>query len=114
MRKITDNRKFSNTVKPFLSNKGTTSQKISLKEKEEIVTADIKISDVLDEHFMNSVRQEKVAAARQVLKMNDEREQLDDNITRFKYHPSIVNIKSKVFCGKFLLPFYLQMTFYLN
>ena len=44
LRKITDNRKFSNTVKPFLSNKGTTSQKISLKEKEEIVRADIKIA----------------------------------------------------------------------
>ena len=55
LRKITDNSKFWNTVKPCLSNKGTTSQKISLKEGEEILTDDIKIANVLNEHFINSV-----------------------------------------------------------
>ena len=53
LRKITDNSKFWNTVKPCLSNKGTTSQKISLKEGEEIVTDDSKIANVLNEHFVS-------------------------------------------------------------
>ena len=70
LQKITDNRKIWNTVKPFLSNEGTTFQKISLKEGEEIVTDDTRIANVLNEHFINSVRclAEKKAAAPVFLK----------------------------------------------
>ena len=56
LRKITDNKKFWNTVKPLLSNKGTTSQKISLKEGDKLVTDDSEIANVLKKHFVNSVR----------------------------------------------------------
>ena len=103
LRKITDNRKFWNTVKPFLSNKGTNSQKISLKEGEEIVTDDTKIANVLNEHFVNSVRclAEKGGCSAHVLEMNDEKDPIDNIITRFKYHPSITDINSKGFSEKF-------------
>ena len=38
--------------------------------------------------------------------MNDERDPLDNDITRFKYHPSIVNIKSKDVSEKFALTYF--------
>ena len=102
LRKITDNSKFWNTVKPCLSNKGTTSQKISLKEGEEIVTEDSKIANVLNERFINSVRclAEKGGCSMHILEMNDEKNPLDNIITRSKLHPRIVDIKSKVFSEK--------------
>ena len=116
LQKITDNRKFWNTVKLFLSNKRTTSQKISLKEGEEIVTDDTKIANVLNEHFINSVRclAEKRGCSAHVLEMNDEKDPVDNIITRFKYHPSITDINSKEFSEKFDFTFSLLMTFYLN
>ena len=49
---ITDNKKFWNTVKPFLSNKGKCSQKISLKEGEELITDDAEVANILIKHFV--------------------------------------------------------------
>ena len=85
LRKTTDNRKFWNTVKPLLSNKGKNSQKISLKE-EEIVTDDIKIANVLNEHFIKFVRclAEKGCCSVHVLELNDEKNPIDNIITCFK------------------------------
>ena len=70
LRKITDNRKFWDTIKPFLSNKSISSQKISLKEGEKLVTDDIEVANVLNKHFINFVwsLDEKVAAALTSLK----------------------------------------------
>ena len=59
LRKINDNKKFWSTVKPLMSNKGPNSQKISLKEGDKLVTDDIEIANVLNKHFVNSVRAEK-------------------------------------------------------
>ena len=39
-----------------LSNKGKRSQKISLKEEEELITDDAEVANVLNKHFVCSVR----------------------------------------------------------
>ena len=54
--KITDNKKFWNTVKPFLSNKTSISQKISLKEENEIVTDDKEVANIFNKHFIDPVK----------------------------------------------------------
>ena len=88
---ITDNKKFWNTVKPFLSNKGKCSQKISLKEGEELITDDAEVANILNKHFVNSVRclAEKGGCSAQVLDINDKKDALENIITRFQHHPSI-------------------------
>ena len=97
MRNITDNKKFWKTVKPFLSNKGIYSQKISLKEGEELITDDVKVANVLNKHFVNSVRclAEKGGCSAHLLDINDKKDALDNIIERFKHHPSIAAIKQK-------------------
>ena len=99
LRKINDNKKFWNTVKPLMSNKGPNSQKISLKEGDKLVTDDIEIANVLNKHFVSSVRclAEKGGCSAHVLDINDEKDTLDNIFTRFKLHPSIIAIKEKSF-----------------
>ena len=99
LRKINDNKKFWNTVKPLMSNKGPNSQKISLKEGDKLVTDDIEIANVLNKHFVSSVRclAEKGGCSAHVLDINDEKDTLDNIFKRFKLHPSIIAIKEKSF-----------------
>ena len=52
-KKVTDNRTFWRTVKPFLSNKYIENEKLILVEKEEIVTNDSSVAKVLNNFFSN-------------------------------------------------------------
>ena len=52
LRKITDDKKLSNTGEP-LSNKGTTFQKISLKEGQKLGTDDSEITNMLYKQFVD-------------------------------------------------------------
>ena len=103
LRKITDNRKFWDTIKPFLSNKTSTSQQISLKEGDKIVTDETEVSNVLNKHFINSVRclAEKGGCSAQVLEINEKKDPLENILTRFQHHPSITAIKQKGFTEEF-------------
>ena len=103
LRKITDNRKFWDTIKPFLSNKTSTSQQISLKEGDKIVTDETEVSNVLNKHFINSVRclAEKGGCSAQVLEINEKKDPLENILTRFQHHPSITAIKQKGFTEAF-------------
>ena len=85
VRKITDNKKFWDTIKPFLSNKTLASQKISFKEDDELVTDE----KDLNKHFVNSVRclAEKGGCSAQVLDINDKKDPLDNILTRFSTPP---------------------------
>ena len=53
MNKITDNRKFWKTVKPFFTDKCKTSNNIILKEKNETLNDNKKISNTFNEYFTN-------------------------------------------------------------
>ena len=103
LRKITNNRNFWDTIKPFLSNKTSTSQQISLKEGDKIVTDETEVSNVLNKHFINSVRclAEKGGCSAQVLEINEKKDPLENILTRFQHHPSITAIKQKGFTEAF-------------
>ena len=76
-----------------LSNKGIYSQKISLKEGEELVTDDVKVA-VQNKHFVNSVRclAEKGGCSAHLLDINDKKDALANIIARFKHQRSILAI----------------------
>ena len=97
IKKITDNKTFWKTIKPFLSNKSTNSGKILLSENETILTDEETISETFNDFFKKSV---------EMLQINENKYQLDNvddmsdpiqiAITKFQNHPSILLIKENV------------------
>ena len=53
---IIDNRKFWQTVKPFLSEKNKPSGKIILLRHEEIVSDEVEVANTLNNFFSNAVK----------------------------------------------------------
>ena len=89
---ITDNKKFWETVKPFLSDKSINSDKVHLIENGELINSKTKSPEVLNEFFSNIVKNLKI----------QEYENLDQNfekilkaILKYKNHLSIISMKEK-------------------
>ena len=57
---ITDNRKFWPIVKPFLSEKNKSSEKITLVKNEEIISDDVEVANTLNNYFSNVVENLKI------------------------------------------------------
>ena len=57
---ITDNRKFWQTVKPFLSEKNKSREKITLVKNQEIISDDVKVANTLNNYFLNVVQNLKI------------------------------------------------------
>ena len=53
---ITDNRKFWQTVKPFLSEKNKSREKITLVKNEEVISDDVEVANTLNNYFSNVVK----------------------------------------------------------
>ena len=103
LKKITDNKKFWKTVKPFLSNKTKNSQKICLKEGDKIISDDTEVANILNKHFIDSVRSlaEAGGCSQLVLDYNSLKDPIENIIHRFKHHPSITKINDKKFHNTF-------------
>ena len=59
-KKITDNRKFWQTVKPFLSEKNKSREKITLVKNEEIISDDVEVANTLNNYFSNFAKNLKI------------------------------------------------------
>ena len=57
---ITDNRKFQQTVKPFLSEKNKSREKITLVKNEEVISDDAEVANTLNNYFSNIVKNLKI------------------------------------------------------
>ena len=96
LNKITDNRKFWQTIKPFFSDKGTFRKTISLIENDNIISVDEKVANIFNDYFSNAVKNI------QIKKFNTEPVPLDilniiDSILiKYNNHPSILKIKDNV------------------
>ena len=55
LNKITDNKKFWNTIKPLFSDSSGKSSKITLVEGEEIITEDKEIAEKFNNYFIDAV-----------------------------------------------------------
>ena len=54
MKNITDSERFWNTIKPFLTGKGVNSQKLTLLESNQILSADIDVAETLNSFFSDA------------------------------------------------------------
>ena len=97
----TPNRKFWDTVKPFLNDKGSHGhENITLLEDGEIIREGYKISEIFNDHYVNIIKNitGKKQEESQVTNINGMRRHekeatLDSILERYSSHPSIVSIK---------------------
>ena len=103
VKKITDNRKFWKTVKPFLSDKGVGKNEIILIEGDQIIQEDSEVAKVLNNFFNNAVE------ALDVEIPSEYREQefivaddpIENILKKYANHPSIKLIGQNVLKGDF-------------
>ena len=99
---VTDNKLFWNTIKPFFSDKGTTREKYTLIEEEEILDDNQKISTVFNDFFSSIVSNLNIP---QYEDQNVNLDNIDDPLEiikeKYKNHPSIVAILDKKFDKSF-------------
>ena len=108
---IIDNKKFWKTVKPLFTDKVTIKSKITLIEKdiiaeengedkvmEEVITDDIKVSEVFNDYFLNIVPNLNITTEINIdkdLSLPRSNDQMLNSIKELQNHDSIVMIKTK-------------------
>ena len=53
MKQVSDNKHFWKSVKPFLNDKGSNSSKITLVEKNNIISVEEEIANIMNNYFIN-------------------------------------------------------------
>ena len=101
--KITDNKKFWKTTKPFFSDKGTGKTDIILIEEDNIFQEDHEVAKILNDHFSNAVKAFNIDIPSEC-KNNESTissDPIDNIISTFSSHPSIKLINENVIKGNF-------------
>lgn len=99
MKNYTDNKKFWHTVKPLFSNYNGGSQKITLIEKGEIISNDENIANTFNNFFIDSVKNLDIDTNENTYWYdldNKSNNPVQIALNKYKYHPSICEIKQKV------------------
>ena len=91
-----DNKTFSKTVKSFFSNKGDRSSNIQLVKDNELLQDDQKIAGELNTFFRNAVSNLNMNENTYIINHNSGNlsDPVDKAICKYKFHPSILLIKS--------------------
>ena len=94
LNKITGNKRFWKTVKPFLSNKRDFRKQISLKEDEQIITEDVEVAEKLSDYFKNAVKSLDIFECTNTLTMVvGLKDPIKIAIHKYDKHPSILTIR---------------------
>ena len=90
---IVNGKKFWKTVKPFLTDKGTVSNKITLIENNEIISNDSTLANTFNDYFVNIVPALGIIENDDLLCNADYiNDPLESIIKRYQNHPSIISI----------------------
>ena len=95
VKKITDNRQFWRTTKPYLSDKLKSNDRILLAEKNEIIVSDLDCAKIFNDFFGNITKRLNLQPPPS--NSNDFPNSLISNILKFNNHVSIKAIKLKMF-----------------
>ena len=97
LNKITDNKKFWNTMKPLFSDKGVGGENIILVDNDKIISEDQEVAQKFNTFFKNAVTSLGIEENRFLLTETKGNESnVDEAIVKFDNHPSIISIKEKV------------------
>ena len=94
LKNVTDNKDFWKTAKPFLSNKVTTSPKISLVEKGETVSDESKVANSFSNFFENAIRSVGIKANEYSQENYGLKNPVEIAMKKFEQHP-IINLINK-------------------
>ena len=90
---VTDNKTFWKTIKPFLSDKIVSREKITLIEEDEIVESDSNTAQILNTFFSNIVSNLKIAEYTNCDPVsNNINDPVIKSIVNYRNHPSILKI----------------------
>ena len=105
VKNITDNKVFWKTVKPFLSEKGNPSSKITLVEGEAIISEDNDVAQYLNKFFSDTVKLLDIPLNSYITNPTDKflTDPIEIAIQKFDSHPSVLKIRERVqnSCFKF-------------
>ena len=88
-KKITDNKQFWKTVKPFFSNKGQTDNKITLVDNNEIIITDGDISEKFNSFFVNAVKSLNIVENINLLTSTGGiTDEIEIALKQYEFHPS--------------------------
>ena len=90
---ISDNKTFWKIVKPFFSDKVSTTSKITLSENDEIQHSDSKIAEIFGNFFSNIALELNIANENISEDNADETDPIIKAINKYEKHPSILKIK---------------------
>ena len=92
---VADNKQFWRAVKPLLSDKVKSSEKITLVEGEEIINEDGENAEILNTFFSNAVKNLKIPEYQEIDSLaNNISHPMFKAILKYRNHPSIVAIKN--------------------
>ena len=103
---ITDNRKFWETMKPFFSDKGVNTGKITLNEDNKIISDDDRVAETLNSFFDETFKLKKFELTSDfIVKSIDNVNPIDVIIGKYTCHPSILKISEAVINQTFLFQY---------
>ena len=97
LKDVTDNKRFWKTVKPFLSDKGSTSSQITLVKEKQIIADDKKVANSFNDYFENAVKSLNISENQYLLSSTSGlSDPIEIAIKKFESHPSILAIKENI------------------
>ena len=97
MNKITDNRIFWKTVKPLFSEKHILNKKITLVEKNDIVSNDMDVAEIMNLYFSFAIQDLEIDGyAENLCSSSVNSDPIYKIIVKFKDHPSILKNKERI------------------
>ena len=93
---LTENKLFWKTIKPLFSDKNNICRKITLIDDGEIISNDVNIAETMNDFFSNAVAKLNLKEYQTDFLPCDVNDSISNIISKFKSHPSILNIKERV------------------
>ena len=93
---VSDNKKFWKQIKPFFSDKNQSYNKITLVEKNEIISDPVKCAEIMNNFFSDSVRELGIDRIMHTVVTNTI-DPVTRSVEKYKNHPSIIKLNSEHF-----------------
>ena len=97
---VEDNKCFWKKIKPLLSNKVPSKKKMTLIENDEVVAEEKAIAEIMHDHFVDAVENLEREPFPLLENIHEPYDDIDQIVHKYRLHPSIVLIKSKLKTNK--------------
>ena len=97
LRKVTDNKLFWKTIKPLMSDKGTSANKICIAENDKLLVKEEDVANSLNNYFDKAINNLEINENKLLLSdVSCLTDPIDITVQKFRNHPSILSIQQSV------------------